>query len=94
MTDDLDTLRDRTLAAIDSAPSLDTLEAARVEALGKQGSVTQLLKTLGKMSPEQRQSEGPRINGLRESVAAAIATRKDVSNAPRSTHASPAKRST
>ncbi|WP_293874343.1 MULTISPECIES: phenylalanine--tRNA ligase subunit alpha [unclassified Sphingomonas] len=66
------------LTAIDAATGLDALEAVRVEALGKQGNVTQLLKTLGKMSPEQRQSEGPRINGLREAVAGAIATRKAV----------------
>jgi phenylalanyl-tRNA synthetase alpha chain len=78
VTDDLDTLRDHMLTAIDAATGLDALEAVRVEALGKQGNVTQLLKTLGKMSPEQRQSEGPRINGLREAVAGAIATRKAV----------------
>ena len=76
MTEDLDTLRDHLLTAIPAAASADALEALRVEALGKQGSVSQLLKTLGKMSPEQRQSEGPRINGLREAVAEAIATRK------------------
>ena len=48
----------------------------RVAALGKQGSVSALLKTLGGMSPEQRQAEGPRINGLREAVAGAIAARQ------------------
>ncbi len=76
MTDDLDTLRDHMLTAIDAATGLDALEAVRVEALGKQGNVTQLLKTLGKMTPEERQTQGPRINGLREAVAGAIATRK------------------
>ena len=76
MTDDLDILRDHMLTAIDASAGLDALEAVRVEALGKQGSVTQLLKTLGKMSPEERQTQGPRINGLREAVAGAIATRK------------------
>ncbi|RTL15001.1 MAG: phenylalanine--tRNA ligase subunit alpha, partial [Sphingomonadaceae bacterium] len=55
MTQNLDTLRGQLIAAIDSATSLDALEAVRVEALGKQGSVTTLLKTLGKMSPEERQ---------------------------------------
>ncbi|WP_208404154.1 phenylalanine--tRNA ligase subunit alpha [Sphingomonas insulae] len=64
------------LTAIDAATGLDALEAVRVEALGKQGSVTQLLKTLGKMTPDERQTQGPRINGLREAVAGAIATRK------------------
>jgi phenylalanyl-tRNA synthetase alpha chain len=78
VTDDLDIMRDHMLTAIDAAPGLDALEAVRVEALGKQGSVTLLLKTLGKMSPEERQTQGPRLNGLREAVAGAIATRKTV----------------
>ena len=68
MTQDLDTLRGQLIAAIESAASLDALEAVRVEALGKQGSVTTLLKTLGKMSPEERQVEGPKIHSLREAV--------------------------
>ena len=64
------------LAAIGAAATLETLEAERVRLLGKQGGVTALLKTLGGMTPEQRQSEGPRINGLREAVSEAIAGRK------------------
>ena len=76
MTDDLDTMREHMLAAIAAAAGLDALEACRVSALGKQGSVTALLKTLGGMSPEQRLVEGPRIQGLREAVSAAIAERK------------------
>ena len=42
----------------------------RVHALGKQGAITGLLKTLGGMSPEERQEQGPRIHGLREAVTA------------------------
>lgn len=61
---------------INRSETLDQLEALRVGALGKNGSITALLKTLGGMSPEERQSQGPRINGLREAVAGAIATRK------------------
>jgi phenylalanyl-tRNA synthetase alpha chain len=64
------------IARIAAAPDLSALEAERVAALGKQGAVTQLLKTLGGMTPEQRQAEGPRIHGLREQVTAAIAERK------------------
>jgi phenylalanyl-tRNA synthetase alpha chain len=73
---DIDDLRTHLLTAVDASPGLDALEAVRVDALGKQGQVTQLLKTLGGMSPEQRQSEGPRIHGLREAVTAAIAAHK------------------
>jgi len=64
------------LAEIAAAGDLNAVEAIRVRALGKQGSVTALLKTLGGMSPEQRQIEGPRIHGLRETVTAALAERK------------------
>ena len=67
---------DEVIDQITAAESLDALEAARIALLGKQGSVSALLKTLGSMSPEERQVEGPRINGLRESVTAAIAARK------------------
>jgi phenylalanyl-tRNA synthetase alpha chain len=59
-----------------AADSLDAVENLRVALLGKQGSITGLLKTLGGMTPEQRQVEGPRLNGLREAATAAIAERK------------------
>jgi phenylalanyl-tRNA synthetase alpha chain len=64
------------LAGIEQAADLQALEQARVAALGKQGAITQLLKSLGGMTPEQRQVEGPRIHALRERVAEAIAARK------------------
>jgi phenylalanyl-tRNA synthetase alpha chain len=64
------------MAAIDSADTLDALEAVRISALGKQGSVSALLKTMGAMSPDERQTQGPIINGLRESVTAALAAKK------------------
>ena len=73
---DIATLQTELMTAIDSANTLDALEAVRIAALGKQGSVSALLKTMGGMSPEERQTQGPIINGLRESVAAALATKK------------------
>ncbi len=73
---DIDQLTTELLATVRAANTLDALEAVRVAALGKAGSVTALLKTLGGMSPDQRLVEGPRIQGLREAVTTAIATRK------------------
>ncbi len=73
---DIAALQSEIAAAINAADTPDALEAVRVAALGKQGSVSALLKTLGGMSAEQRQSEGPKINGLREAVAATLAARK------------------
>jgi phenylalanyl-tRNA synthetase alpha chain len=61
---------------ITAAADLNALEEVRIALLGKQGSISALLKTLGGMTPEQRQAEGPRINGLREAATNAIATRK------------------
>jgi phenylalanyl-tRNA synthetase alpha chain len=58
------------------AADLAALETVRVQLLGKSGVITQELKTLGAMTPEQRQSEGPRINGLREAATAMIAEKK------------------
>ena len=73
---DIETLHDRLIADANDADTLDRLESVRVGALGKQGSVTALLKTLGGMTPEQRQAEGPRIHSLREAISAAIGGRK------------------
>ena len=64
------------LARIAAAGDLDSLEKLRVEFLGKQGSISGLLKTLGGMNPEERQAEGPKIHALRESVTNALADRK------------------
>jgi phenylalanyl-tRNA synthetase alpha chain len=74
---DLNNLKTTLLAQVDAAATLDAVESLRVHALGKQGEITALLKTLGKMTPEERQVEGPKIHDLRESVTDAIAARKD-----------------
>jgi phenylalanyl-tRNA synthetase alpha chain len=75
---DITALQSETLAAIHAADSLDALEAIRIHRLGKQGSVTALLKSLGGMSPEERHVQGPIINGLRETVTSALADKKAV----------------
>ena len=73
---DLDQMREHMLVAIDATMGLDALDAVRIEATGKQGTITALLKTLGGMTPDQRRSEGPRIHALRTAIDDAIATRK------------------
>ncbi|MCL4671616.1 MAG: phenylalanine--tRNA ligase subunit alpha [Sphingomonadaceae bacterium] len=65
------------LAAIEAATTPDALEALRVEALGKQGWITLALKTLGGMSPDERQVAGPAIQGVRTAVSDALVARKD-----------------
>lgn len=75
---DIEDMKAHYLVAIDACAGLEALEAVRVEALGKQGRVTALLKTMGKLSPDERLVQGPAIHGLREAVTQALATRKDV----------------
>ncbi|HAH64522.1 MAG TPA: phenylalanine--tRNA ligase subunit alpha, partial [Rhizobiales bacterium] len=74
---DITQLENELLAAIASAKDETGLEAVRVAALGKSGSVSALLKTLGAMTPDERKVQGPAINGLKERVGAAIATVKE-----------------
>ncbi len=53
-TDNLDIARTDALARIDAAADLTQLEAIRIALLGKQGSISALMKTLGAMAPEER----------------------------------------
>ena len=76
MMKNIATLQTDLMGAIGSADTLDALEAVRIAALGKQGSVSALLKTMGSMSPEERQTQGPIINGLRESITSALTLKK------------------
>jgi phenylalanyl-tRNA synthetase alpha chain len=64
------------LGAIAGAGDEAALEAIRISALGKKGAVSERLKTLGSMTPEERKVQGPRINGLRDRVTAEIAARR------------------
>ena len=73
---DLNTLKTDLIAQVEAAPDAAALEAIRIAALGKSGQISELLKSLGKMSPDERREQGPAINGLRDAVAGRIAERK------------------
>ncbi|MCL2715301.1 MAG: phenylalanine--tRNA ligase subunit alpha [Alphaproteobacteria bacterium] len=75
---DLTTLEQAILEQISQARDEAALEAVRVAALGKKGSISALLATLGKMAPEQRRSEGAAINQARDRIAAALSGRREV----------------
>jgi phenylalanyl-tRNA synthetase alpha chain len=68
-------------ARIGAAGDLAALEALRIEFLGKQGSISGLLKQLGAMSAEERQKKAPRIQALRQTVSDALAERKEAMEA-------------
>ncbi|WP_193174275.1 phenylalanine--tRNA ligase subunit alpha [Oricola nitratireducens] len=76
MLQELESLEQGLMADIAAAADEAAIEAVRVGAIGKKGSVSEQLKTLGKMTQEERQVMGPAINGLRDRVTAAINARK------------------
>jgi phenylalanyl-tRNA synthetase alpha chain len=71
-----DALEQSLTAAIAAASDEAAIEAVRIEALGKKGSVSELLKSLGAMSPDERKAAGPAINLLKERVTEALTARK------------------
>jgi len=73
---DLERLESELQAQIAAANDEAALETVRVAALGKKGSVSELLKTLGSMSPDERKTMGPLINGLKAKIGDAIQDRK------------------
>ncbi len=75
---DIDSLYSEISAAIAAAATEAALEEVRIAALGKKGSISELMKTLGSMSPEERQSKGPALNSLKTRVTDEIAARKEV----------------
>jgi phenylalanyl-tRNA synthetase alpha chain len=74
---EIDNLGASLLADIAGAQDETALEQVRIAALGKAGSISALLKTLGAMTPEERKEKGPLINGLRDKVQGALGARKE-----------------
>ena len=78
MTDDLTAIQSETEAALAAAVDLRAWDAVRVGVLGKAGRLTALLKELGRLSPDDRRTRGAALNQLRDSLTAAIETRRAV----------------
>ena len=76
MSTEAEKLESEIIAAIDAAQDARALEDVRVAALGKKGSVSALLKTLGGMSADERQVNGPLFNALRDKLTVAIQAKK------------------
>ena len=75
---DLAALEQQILDQIAAASDEAALEAVRVSALGKKGSISALLATLGKMSPDERKTQGAAINLAKDKVTQSLAERRDV----------------
>ena len=75
---DLQTLQTQILEEIATAQDEAALEAVRVAALGKKGSVSALLAGLGTMAPEERRERGAAVNTLKDAIAESLAARRAV----------------
>jgi phenylalanyl-tRNA synthetase alpha chain len=76
MSSELLDLKKDLLASIARATDLSALEAVRVETLGKKGIITERLKMLGALPPEDRKAHGAALNLLRDDIAEHIETRQ------------------
>jgi phenylalanyl-tRNA synthetase alpha chain len=74
---DIATLEQQILADIAAAPDEGAVETVRIAALGRNGTITAFLKTLGGLTPEERRVHGPLINGLKDKVTEAFAARRE-----------------
>ncbi|VAV98250.1 Phenylalanyl-tRNA synthetase alpha chain [hydrothermal vent metagenome] len=72
----LQEIQTRIETAIKSAADLAALDAVRVAALGKKGEVSLLMRTLGSMTPEQRQEFGPKLNALKTGLNTVVSARR------------------
>ena len=70
------TLKSDTLARIEAADSLDALEAIRVDSLGKKGSVSLAMRSLGQLEGDARREAGQQLNAIKESITTALEARK------------------
>ena len=78
MTDDLEALKTETDAALVAASDLRAWDAIRVAVLGRNGSLTGLLRDLGKTPPDQRRERGAALNRLKDALNTGIEARKSV----------------
>ncbi|MFQ3231314.1 phenylalanine--tRNA ligase subunit alpha [Reinekea sp.] len=74
--DTLNKLHTDALEAVSAASNAQELDDLRVKFLGKKGEITSLLKTLGKLTAEERPAAGAKINEVKEAVSNAINDRK------------------
>ena len=75
--DNLDTLVTSAKAEFAAATEPARLEEVKARYLGKTGSLTDLLKGLGKLSPDERKSAGAAINAAKDQVEGALNARRE-----------------
>ena len=77
MSDDLKAIEAQVAEGLAAAESIEALEALRVSVLGKKGSLTQIMRSMGSLAPEERPVMGQLANTVRGNVDAAIKARRE-----------------
>lgn len=72
----MDDLRDKYIALIADAADEASIEDLRVQAVGKKGEIALKMRELGKMTPEERQVMGPKLNALKDEINSALSAKK------------------
>jgi phenylalanyl-tRNA synthetase alpha chain len=72
---ELDSIRQAALERVKTATSSAELDALDTQYLGRKGELTQLLRTIGQLAPDQRAGFGAAVNKLKEELGAAIGQR-------------------
>ena len=75
--ENLDQLKTGLLAQVEAA-DLAALENLRVSALGKSGTITDMVKGIGQLPPEERRDAGQKLNTVKNAVSDAIDARKQI----------------
>ena len=73
---DLEALTDEARERVRAAESLDALDAARVALLGKKGTLTAALKSLGALPPEEKPAAGQAVNRAKQTVQGLLDARR------------------
>ena len=73
---DLDTLVHSAVADFDAAATPADLENAKARFLGKTGRVTEALKGLGALAPDEKKARGAEINQVKQRIEAALSARR------------------
>ena len=74
----LSAVSDEILQAVDAAQNLDDLENVRINALGKKGRISLLMRELGGMDADARKAAGQALNLVKDAVATALESKQAV----------------
>ena len=81
LEDQIKQLQTAALARIQEAKSMESLEAVRVDVLGRKGTLGQFSREFGKLAPEERAAAGKALNAAKETLESAFEARKQAFDA-------------